>query len=54
VNDVNQQNAEGTVAEVKAQGVRTMAVLASVADEKEVRDMVARVVTEWGGIHKNC
>ena len=50
VNDVNQQNAEDTAAEIRKMGVRAMAVLASVADEKEVEKMVDRVVAEWGGI----
>jgi 3-oxoacyl-[acyl-carrier protein] reductase len=50
VNDVNKENAESTAAEVKALGSRAMVVLASVASEDEVRDMVARIVAEWGGI----
>ncbi len=50
VNDVNQQNAEGTVAEIQGKGGRAMVVLASVADEAEVNRMVDQVVAEWGGI----
>ncbi len=50
VNDVNQQNAEGTVAEIGKMGGRAMAVMASVADEAEVRKMVDKIVAEWGGI----
>lgn len=50
VNDINQQNAEGTVAEIRKMGARAMAVIASVADEAEVKGMVDKIVTEWGGI----
>ncbi len=50
VNDVNQQNAEGTVAEIQKMGSRAMVVMASVADEAEVRKMVDKIVAEWGGI----
>jgi 3-oxoacyl-[acyl-carrier protein] reductase len=50
VNDVNQGNAEGTVAEIQGKGGRAMVVMASVADETEVKKMVDQVVAEWGGI----
>ena len=50
VNDVNQGNAEGTVAEIQGKGGRAMVVMASVADEAEVNRMVDQVVAEWGGI----
>ena len=50
VNDVSQQNAEDAAAEIHKTGVRAIAVLASVADEKEVEKMVDRIVAEWGGI----
>jgi len=50
VNDVSQQNAEGTAAEIREIGSRAMVVLASVADEAEVRKMVEKIVVEWGGI----
>jgi 3-oxoacyl-[acyl-carrier protein] reductase len=50
VNDVNAQNADGAVAEIQKLGVRSIAILASVADEAEVNGMVDRIVVEWGGI----
>jgi len=50
VNDVNEQNADGAVAEIRGVGSRAMALVASVADEAEVRGMVDRIVAEWGGI----
>lgn len=50
INDVNQQNTDGAVAEMRKLGVRAMALMASVADEAEVNGMVDRIVTEWGGI----
>lgn len=50
VNDVNQQNAEGTAAEIREAGSRALVAMASVADEKEVARMVDRIVAEWGGI----
>ncbi|MGB2813910.1 MAG: SDR family NAD(P)-dependent oxidoreductase [Dehalococcoidales bacterium] len=50
VNDVNEQNADGAVAEIQELGSRAMALMASVADEAEVRGMVDRIVAEWGGI----
>ncbi len=50
VNDVNEQNAEGTAAEIREAGSRALVVLASVADEKEVARMVDRIVAELGGI----
>jgi 3-oxoacyl-[acyl-carrier protein] reductase len=50
VNDVNQENANGTVAEIQDMGGRAMAIVASVADEAEVNEMVDRIVAEWGGI----
>jgi len=50
VNDVNTQNAAGAVAEIQELGSRAMALMASVADEAEVKGMVDRIVTEWGGI----
>jgi len=50
VNDVNQQNAEGTAAEVRTLGSRAMVVLANVADESEVKKMANRITMAWGGI----
>jgi len=50
VNDVNEQNADGAVAEIQELGSRAMALMASVADEAEVRGMVDRRVAEWGGV----
>ena len=50
VNDVNEQNADGAVAEIRKIGSRAMALMASVADETEIRGMVDRIVAEWGGI----
>jgi len=50
VNDVNQGNAEGTVAEIQGMGGRAMVVMASVAEEAEVKKMVDCIVAEWGGV----
>ena len=50
VNDVNQGNAEGTVAEIQGTGGHAMVVMASVAEEAGVKKMVDRIVAEWGGI----
>jgi len=50
VNDVNAQNADGAVAEIRGLGSRAMALMASVADEAEVNGMVDRIVAEWGGV----
>jgi 3-oxoacyl-[acyl-carrier protein] reductase len=50
VNDVNQQNAESTIADIRETGSRAMAVMASVTDEAEVKKMAERIVVEWGGI----
>ncbi len=50
VNDVNQENAESTVAEIRRMGNRATAAIASVADEAEVKKIVDRIVAEWGGI----
>jgi 3-oxoacyl-[acyl-carrier protein] reductase len=50
VNDVNQENAEKTATEIRKIGSRAVVVLASVADEAEVRKMVEKIVLEWGGI----
>jgi 3-oxoacyl-[acyl-carrier protein] reductase len=38
------------VAEIRETGSRAMAVMASVADEAEVKKMAERIVVEWGGI----
>jgi len=50
VNDVNHEKAEGTAAEIAALGRRALVVPASVAEETEVKAMVARIVKEWGGL----
>ena len=49
-NDLNLDLAENTAKEIRAMGVRAMAIQANVAIEKEVEAMVARIVDEWGGI----
>ncbi len=50
VNDVNKENAEKAATEIRETGSRALVVLASVADEAEVRKMVDKIVAEWGGI----
>jgi NAD(P)-dependent dehydrogenase (short-subunit alcohol dehydrogenase family) len=50
VNDINKELAESTAAVIKAMGRRAMAVVADVSKEAEVNQMVARVISEWGGI----
>ncbi len=50
VNDVNKENAEKAATEIRETGSRALVVLASVADETEVRKMVDKIVAEWGGI----
>jgi len=50
VNDVNKENAEKAATEIRETGSRALVVLASVADETEVRKMVDKIVVEWGGI----
>ncbi|HEX2501519.1 MAG TPA: 3-oxoacyl-ACP reductase family protein [Methylomirabilota bacterium] len=42
--------AEAVTAQIRAQGGRALAVQADVADEAQVRDMVARVVRELGDV----
>ena len=50
VNDVSLRLAEATVIEIRGMGVKSIAIQANVADEKEVEGMMARVVSDWGGI----
>jgi 3-oxoacyl-[acyl-carrier protein] reductase len=50
VNDINKELAEGTAAEIRAMGRRSIAVIADVSKEDEVNRMVAQVIKEWGGI----
>ena len=44
------QGADATAKEVEALGQKAMAFTADVTKEAEVRDMVDRIVAEWGGI----
>lgn len=50
VNDVVLSKAEHTANEVATMGRCSTAIQADVANEAEVQKMVARIVTEWGGI----
>jgi NAD(P)-dependent dehydrogenase (short-subunit alcohol dehydrogenase family) len=50
VDDLNTRNVEGTAAEVKALGRRSMIFQADVSKEEEVNRMVDKIVREWGGI----
>jgi len=44
----SQSDAEGTVGAIRERGRRALATKADVAIDREVREMVARVVREWG------
>ena len=46
----NLASAEETAKEVRGLGCRSMVVIADVASEKEVNEMMERVVREWGAI----
>ena len=46
----SQQNAEETSREIQASGGQAMAIQADVADDAQVRDMVIRVVAEYGAL----
>jgi len=50
VNDINLEDAEKTVAEVKLQGVKSIAVKADVTNKAEVEEMVKKVLSEFGRI----
>ena len=50
VNDLDLHLAESTAKEIKAIGPKAIAIQANVAVESEVVAMVAKVVSEWGGI----
>ncbi len=47
---VNRESAEESAREIKALGRRAMVVVANVANEAEVNEMVQRIVQEWGTI----
>jgi 3-oxoacyl-[acyl-carrier protein] reductase len=50
VNDIISDTVETTASEVKALGRRSIAIKADVSKQKEVNDMVERVIREWGGV----
>jgi 2-hydroxycyclohexanecarboxyl-CoA dehydrogenase len=51
VNDLFQDRAEAVAAEVKTGGGQAIAAVADLTDEKQVADMVSRVVAELGTVH---
>ena len=51
VNDIFPERAQAVVAQVKAKGGEAIAAVADVTDQDQVREMVARVVNEWGTVH---
>ena len=50
INDIDSADAEEAAKEIGALGRKSMAVLANVVDEAQVREMMDRVVRQWGGI----
>jgi NAD(P)-dependent dehydrogenase (short-subunit alcohol dehydrogenase family) len=50
VNDLSQEAADRVAGEVVAEGGSALAIAGSVADEKAMAAMVARVVDEWGRV----
>jgi len=50
VNATSLANLEGTVRQIEALGRRTIAIAADVANERQVKEMVDKVIREWGGI----
>jgi 3-oxoacyl-[acyl-carrier protein] reductase len=50
VNDINTDTVEATAAEVRALGRRSIAIRADVSKQSEVKEMVQRVIREWGGV----
>jgi len=50
VNDMNGDNADRVVDEIRAAGGEAMACVSSVTDEAGIAAMVERVMTEWGRI----
>jgi len=50
VNDLNPDFAENTAMAIRNLGVKAMSIQANVAEVRQVDDMVAKVVKEWGGI----
>jgi len=50
INDIDVASAEAVAKEITALGCRSMVATADVSSETEVKEMVGRVIREWGGI----
>lgn len=50
INDIDSADAEEPAEEIRALGRKSMVALANVVEEAEVREMMDRVVRQWGGI----
>ena len=50
INDINPADAEAAANQVRTLGRKSMVVLGNIVNEGEAKEMVGRVIQEWGGI----